>query len=133
MEGRIEKEIALLRQRYPDLEYREEGRWVLIRAYPLPAGWSREHTDVAFQIPPTFPGTPPYGIYVQAGLTFNGERPDNYTEPASTQPPFGGAWGLFSWSTVDGQWKATAEPDPVRGYTLVAWVNGFGERFREGK
>lgn len=133
MKDRIEKELTLLRERYPDLEYREEGRWVRVPRYPLPPGWNRAATDVAFQIPPAFPGTPPYGIYVPAGLTFNGARPDNYTEPASTQPPFDGTWGIFSWTTVDGQWRATAEPDPIRGYTLLAWVNGFADRFREGK
>lgn len=133
MKERIDKELALLRQRYPQLEYREDGRWVRIPSYLLPPGWNHETTDVAFQIPPAFPGTPPYGIYVPAGLTFNGHPPDNYTEPASTQPPSGGTWGLFSWSTVDGQWRATAEPDPVKGYTLLAWVNGFANRFQEGK
>jgi hypothetical protein len=70
---------------------------------------------------------------VPGGLTCNGQHPDNYTEPAATQPPFGGTWGLFSWSTVDGQWRATAEPDPVRGYSLLSWVSGFAERFKEGR
>lgn len=133
MQDRIERELALLRERYPELEYRAEGRWVRIPAYPLPPGWNRETTDVALQIPPAYPGTPPYGIYVPAGLTINGQRPDNYTEPAQTQPPFGGSWGIFSWTTVDGQWRATAEPDPVRGYSLRAWVDGFANRFGEGK
>ena len=133
MKERIDKELLLLRQRYANLEYREDGRWVRVPGYPLPEGWSLGSTDVAFQILPAFPGSPPYGIYVPAGLRFKDQKPDNYTEPASTQPPFGGEWGLFSWSTVDGQWRATAEPDPVRGYTLVAWVNGFAARFEEGK
>jgi len=133
MQERIERELAMLRQRHADLEYREEGRWVRIPRYPLPPGWNRETTDVAFPIPPAFPGVPPYGIYVPAGLTFNGNRPDNYTEPASTQPPFGGVWGIFSWTTFDGQWRATAEPDPIRGYTLLAWVNGFADRFQQGR
>lgn len=131
MQERIIQELALLRQRFPDLEYREEGRWVRIPSYVLPSGWNRSVTDVALQIPVGFPGTPPYGIYTPAGLMFNGARPDNYNEPASTQPSFGGTWGLFSWTTLDGQWRATT--DLVSGYTLLDWVIGFGNRFREGK
>lgn len=131
MRERIEQELALLRQRYPDLEYREDGRWVRVPSYRLPAGWNRASTDVAFQIPTGFPGTPPYGIYVPAGLTFNSAGLANYTEPAASQPPFGGTWGLFSWTTLDGQWRATA--DLIDGYTLLNWVTGFADRFREGK
>src|SRR5882762_5345160 len=101
MNERIEQELGLLRGRYPTLEYRLEGHWVRIPAYPLPAGWNRAATDVAFQIPVGHPGTPPYGICAPVGLTVAGVRPDNYAEPAPTQPPFGGAWGVFSWAPAD--------------------------------
>ena len=131
MEERIEQELVLLRRYHPDLEYKEEGRWVRILAYPLPEGWNRSSTDVAFQIIVGYPGTPPYGIYAPAGLTFNGARPDNYVEPASTQPPFPGTWGIFSWTPVEGQWRATA--DLLTGSNLLNWVIGFADRFREGK
>lgn len=133
MQERIEKELELLRRHYSKLEYRADGRWIRIPGYGLPEGWSPQSTDVAFQIPPAFPATPPYGIYVPAGIKFKNEQPLNYTESSSAQPPFGGVWGQFSWSTVDGQWRATAEPDPARGYTLVAWVKGFAVRFGEGR
>ncbi len=131
MEERIEQELALLRSRFPDLEYKEEGRWVRIPSYPVPEGWNRSATGVAFQIPPGHPGSPPYGIYVPGGLMFKGERPNNYTEPASNQPPFGGTWGVFSWAPQDGQWRATA--DLVTGSNLLNWVLGFADRFREGR
>ena len=129
MDERIEKELALLRQRYPDLEYKD--RWVRIPSYPLPEGWNRTSTDVAFEIPVGYPGTPPYGIYTPAGLLFKGEKPDRYTEPSQTQPPFSGSWGIFSWQPDNGQWKPTA--DPITGSNLLNWVIGFGNRFREGK
>lgn len=131
MEERIEKELALLRQRYHDLEYKEEGHWIRIPSYPLREGWNRASTDVAFQIPVSYPGTPPYGIYTPAGLLFNGERPNNYTEPGSNQPPLPGTWGIFSWSPADGQWRPTA--DLSTGSNLLNWVIGFADRFREGK
>ena len=131
MQERIEAELRLLRGRHPDLEYRPEAHWVKIPKYPLSAGWSGPETDAAFQIPVGFPGTPPYGIYVPAGITFNGARPDNYTEPAPSQPPFDGSWGIFSWAPEDGEWHPTA--DPATGSNLLNWVIGFAQRFREGK
>lgn len=130
MQQRIEQELELLRKRYPDLEYRSEGHWIRIPSYPLPEGWNRNATDMAFQIPTGFPGTPPYGICIPAGLTFNGTRPNNYAEPAPTQPPFGGSWGILSWAPADGQWRATA--DPVAGSNLGTWIRGCSDRFNEG-
>jgi hypothetical protein len=131
MQERIDQEIALLRSRFPELEYWPEGQWVRIPFYPLPEGWKRNSTEVAFQIPASYPAGPPYGIYVPAGLLFQGARPDNYNEPAPTQPPFPGSWGIFSWSTIDGQWRATA--DLSSGYNLMNWVRGFADRFHQGK
>jgi hypothetical protein len=133
MTERIEKELVLLRKHYPRLEYRDDGQWVRIPDYPLPDGWNRENTDVAFQIPIGFPGAPPYAFFVLVGIQFRGEKPANYEESISNRPPFDGSWGQFSWSTVDGQWRATASPDPAKGYTLVDWARGFANRFQEGK
>jgi len=131
MQERIEQELVLLRGRWPDLDYRNDGQWIRIPGYPLPAGWNRTTTDVAFQIHVSHPGTPPYGFYVPAGLTVNAQRPDNYVEPAPAQPPFGGAWGIFSWAPGDGEWRPT--DDPQRGSNLLNWAVGFAVRFREGK
>lgn len=131
MRERIEQELALLRGRWPDTEYRPEGHWFRIPGYPLPVGWSRPMTDVAFQPQVSYPGTPPYGFYVPAGLRFNGGALLNYAEPAPTQPPFGGIWGILSWQPEDGEWRPTAEP--AAGSNLLNWAVGFATRFREGK
>jgi hypothetical protein len=131
MQERIEKELVLLRQRYPNLEYRQEGQWVRIPSYLLPAGWDRPSTDVAFQIPVGYPGTPPYGIYTPQRSLFNKVQPENYQQ-AQQQPPLGGGpWWVFSWQPQDGQWRPTA--DIVSGSNLLNWVLGFSDRFREGK
>jgi hypothetical protein len=130
MPERIDQELALLLTLYPGLEYVAIGRWVQIPSYSLQPGWNRARTDIAFQIPVAYPGTPPYGIYVPAGVQFNGARPSNYAEPAGNQPPFGGTWGIFSWQPADGQWRPTA--DIVSGANLLNWVLGFADRFQEG-
>lgn len=129
MRERLEKELELLRARYPDLEYRSEGRWILIPSYPMPEGWNRTKTSVAFQVLIGFPGTPPYGFYVQAGILYEGKKPANYTEPAPNRPPFPGSWGVFSWAHTE-DWRATS--DPCTGSNLLNWTLGFSHRFREG-
>jgi hypothetical protein len=130
MHERIEQELVLLRNRWPDIEYQAEGHWFRIPGYELTTGWNRPATDVAFQPHVSHPGTPPYGFYVPAGITFHGQRPDSYTEPSPTQPPFGGVWGIFSWA-VDGDWRPAA--DPGAGANLLIWALGFAKRFRDGK
>src|SRR5690349_13332271 len=117
---RLKLELELLRSRYPNLEFREQGQWVRLPEYRLPRGWSSESRDVAFQIPIGFPGTPPYGIYVPAGLRFEGQVPGNYAEPASVEPPFAGTWGCFSWAPADGEWRVASEP--TKGSNLLNWA-----------
>lgn len=129
MQERIDQELALLRQRYPNLEYRPDGRWVRIPSYPLPAGWNRTSTDVAFQIPVGYPGTPPYGICTPTGLLFNELPPDNCVA-ADPQLPFGGSWCRFSWQP-DGPWQPAVEI--TASSNLLNWVVGFADRFRQGK
>jgi len=130
MQERIEQELVLLRGRWPDVDFRPAGYWFRVPGYPLLAGWNRPVPGVAFQPQVSHAGTPPHGVYVPAGLTFNGQRPDNYTEPAPAQPPFGGVWGIFSW-TPDGDWRPTA--DPKTSANLLNWAVGIAARFREGK
>lgn len=130
MQERIDQELALLRQRYPDLEYREEGRWIRVPAYPLPSGWNRTSTDIAFQIPVGYPGTQPYGFCTSVGLQFNGQSPDN-CQAADPMPPFeGGPWVRFSW-TPETPWQPAAQV--TAGSNLLNWVIGFADRFRQGK
>jgi len=130
MQERIEQEIGLLKTRFSDLEYQPCGQWVRILRYALPSGWNSSSTQLAFLIPVEYPSGPPYGIYVPTGIRFGGQMPNNYTEQAPTQPPFGGSWGIFSWTTQDGVWHATA--DLTRGSNLLNWVLGFQRRFEEG-
>lgn len=97
----------------------------------LPVGWTPNPVDISFQISDAFPGAPPYGIFVPAGLRYNGAMPQNYTEPAAGQPPFGGLWGVFSWAVADGaDWRPSNSVE--HGVNLLQWVRGFTQRFLEG-
>src|SRR5260370_183044 len=127
MQERIRQELELLLRRFPDLEYVEAGPWTKVPNYRLFPGWNRPETDVVFQIQVGYPGRAPYGIYANAGIVFNSTRPNNYTEPAPTQPPFSGNWGIFSWAPADGQWRPTANLST--GSNLLNWLLGFGDRF----
>ena len=122
----------MLRRAYPDLQFEQSGGWMLIPGYPLPEGWNRDKTDVALQVPAGYPATPPYGICVPAGILFKGGRPNNYQEPAGTQPPFPpGSWGIFSWAPADGDWQVQRS-DIIGRASLLAYVRGIAVRFQEG-
>lgn len=131
MDERIRQEIDLLKKEYPDLEFKEEVLWVLIPNFPLPSEvWSKNSASVCFQIPPGYPGNPPYGFYVHEGLRLKGsnEKPENYEEPAQT--PFENTWGKLSWAH-DNSWRATA--DISSGGNLLNFVRTFQVRLKEGK
>lgn len=40
-----------------------ERRWLIIRSYPLPAGYTVPANDVALELPPTYPQAQIYGFY----------------------------------------------------------------------
>jgi len=131
MTERVSKEIHLLRTKYPDLEVSPDGNWVMLHKYPLSSGWSKDLTDIVFQIPVSYPGSPPYGILTPSRLLFDGLQPDNYVQASGNIPPFSGEWWIFSWQPADGEWKPGSEP--IRGSNLLNWVMGFKTRFQEGK
>lgn len=128
MTERMAQELRLLKREYPDVEYREDGDWFWIPLLPLTGTiWNRGETPVCFQAPPGYPGNPPYGFYVPAGLRLiDGRLPNNYSEPAPT--PFEGQWGKFSWQHEN--WRATG--DLLSGSNLLNFVRTFQHRFQEG-
>lgn len=126
MDPRLTTEISLLRTRFPDLEYNEAGRWILLPTYPVPAGWSPSPVPVAFQIQPSYPATPPYAFCVPEDLRCNGAVPGNSSAPVSV--PFPGTWRQISWAPES--WTPGAQPQT--GSNLVQWALGFIQRFKEG-
>ncbi len=107
----------------------EEGWWFRIPEFELePAGhWTPPRADVVFQAPDGYPATPPYGIYVPAGLMFDGHPPNNCTA-ASKPVPFQGTWFVMSWTPE--AWRPTA--DVMSGPNLLSFVWSIRDRFREG-
>lgn len=126
---RLLAEQAILSSRFGDV--RLASGWFLIQAYPTYLdGWNRKETTVAIQAQIGYPGTPPYGIYVPAGLRFNNAMPANYQEPTGNCPSFEGEWGVFSWTPDEGTWRPTAEIHA--GSNLLNFALGIAKRFREG-
>lgn len=132
MTDRIVQELELLRKDCLNLEFREEGQWILLPQYKLATDlWNKSVLAVCFKIPPAYPGEPPYGFYVHNDLVLKetGEKPVNaYTDGAAT--PFDGVWGQFSWQQ-DNSWRPTA--DLKSGSNLLNFVRSFQDRFKEGK
>ncbi len=128
MDARLVAEFQLIQKHYPDAELREDG-WIRLPKFSLPSGvWNQSTIEVAIQVPPGYPGNPPYGIYVKPSLRLKSsdQKPGAYEEPATT--PFGEGWGKFSWQH-DG-WHASA--DLLSGSNLRNFIQTFIERFREG-
>jgi hypothetical protein len=82
---------------------------------------------VPFLVKGDYPGSPPYGFFTPAGLTFGESAPNNTGDPP-VPPPFPGAWLHFSWTVEN--WAPTA--DVRKGSNLLAWCRSFGERLKEG-
>lgn len=125
MNERQLQELALLRTRFPDLEFLEEGMWVRIPSYPIPGDlWNTISTAVAFQIPPS-DAQEPYGFYVPKELALRSGAPiQNHTDGST---PFDGLWAKFSWNVT---WQPAANINS--GTTILDFAMSFAGRFRQG-
>lgn len=128
--SRIEQELELLRQFYPDLEYRGEGHWVLLPRYGVPSEgrWKQSEVAVAFQIPVGIPGQPPYGFYVRQPIEHQTGGAALNATPATELVPWTGPWLKFSWSP--GAWAPTNEVGS--GSNVLQFAISFADRLREG-
>jgi len=134
MRKRIEQELDLLRQCYPEIKHKEHAGedWFRIPRYPFPSGWrinERPITEapVAFKIVAAYPTGEPYGFAAPAGINFNGTPPNNPGSAVSF--PFEGSWQHFSWAP-DSSWAPTS--DVHKGSNLLVWVRSFAHRLKEG-
>lgn len=96
---RVQAEIELLEQRYPDVECRDDG-WCRLAGYELPEGWSELEVELAFRVPLNIPGEIPYAFWTRPFLTLNsGAAPNNTSGPVETG--FGQGWQQWSWQLED--------------------------------
>lgn len=122
----VDQQLALLRTQWPDLTYLDDGHWVRVDDWVLPAGWAPTELNLAFQIKPTA-GEPPYAFYVSStDVAFNGQTPQSWTPAASV--PFDGTWSVFSWAPET--WIPTVNPHA--GPNMLAFARSFSARFAEG-
>ena len=126
MTERIIQEIALLKEKYPNLVHGQNYDWVVIPDFPLPDGYNRQITKLLFLIPNTYPHTAPDCFYVETGLRLvSGNMPSNYNEEMSV--PVGGSWGYFSWHPEIWQPK----DDIQSGDNLLSFIKVVNLRLRE--
>ena len=134
MEDRMKEEISLLKKYFPNLQVSESEDWFLIPEFPLPTAykWNTPVIQVAFQKPPGYPASPPYGIYILNGLTINDESLDN-SVAATNKPPFLGDWTIVSWAidTVATNWAPKVIV--AEGSNLLNFAQSIKDRFNEGK
>lgn len=130
---RIEGEMLLLRQQFPEIEHIHEGGedWFRIKDYPVPDGWQRGALAVAvvtviFKITAAYPSGQPYGFLTPADFNFKGTTPNNTSAGVNT--PFGTNMLQFSWQPEE--WKPAHVL--VNGSNLLAWARSFTRRLKEG-
>jgi hypothetical protein len=131
--ARIEQELALLRERFPDIEHKEHAGedWFRLPRYSVPPGWRINEQPISeativFKIGGAYPSGEQYGFAMPAGINFNGSPPDSVGSPVAF--PFEGSWQHFSWAP-DG-WAPTG--DVRGGSNLLVWVRSFARRLEEG-
>lgn len=126
MSERLEKELALLGEKYPSVRHDGPNTWVIVEDLPLPNGYNRSATDVLILIPSGYPETPPDNFYVPAGLRIaeNGQ-PDAFN--ANHREHEGEPWDRYSWHEDDG-WAPAA--DIEAGSNLLTFMGTVEERLR---
>jgi hypothetical protein len=124
--SRVSEEVALIRGRYSDLDFRDCDLWGRLQAYPIPSAWGVEAAEVAFRVPENPLGEQPYGFWVRPALQLpGGGSPSNSSGPVETG--FGSGWQQFSWAPE--AWAPN--PDIRKGTTMLDFVRSFTQRLCE--
>jgi hypothetical protein len=117
---RVYREALLLARQFGVVDYDDEdGRWVYIPRFPLPAGWDRRTTGLLLVLPSGYPHVPPGGFYIDRFLrTRSGRRVDHYFEERGDYNPYADkGWGWFCIHLDRGAWQPTG--DVLRGDNLL--------------
>lgn len=114
------REAWLLARQFGVVDYDDEdGRWVQIPHFSLPAGWDRPATALLLDLPNGYPLLPPDGFYIDRFLrTRRGQRIGHYFEEGGVHNPYADkGWGWFCIHPDRGAWHPTA--DLVSGDNLL--------------
>jgi len=109
---RVYQEADLLARQYGVADYDDEdGRWVHVLYFPLPAGWDRRTTGLLLELPDGYPHVPPEGFYIDRFLrTRSGQQVDHYFEERGHYNPYADkGWGWFCIHLERGAWRPTAD------------------------
>jgi hypothetical protein len=124
---RLTQEELLLRQAFPKATIGSQTLVVILPGYPLPAGWSHDHTDVLFAIPLNYPAGQPDNVCARPDLTLaSGAVPGN---SQGIQQHAGRPWLQFSYHIDPNDWRPHA--DASKGSNLADYLAGALSRFQE--
>lgn len=123
---RLTTERALLERHFAEVELDHAGGWLIVRNWPLPAGWTTRRTELLVVIPSGYPATSPDSFYIGNDVALAGGG-----EPSNSSPNavvLARPWRFFSWH-IDDQWQPHA--DPARGDNLFTYVLACAARMSE--
>ena len=124
---RLTQEEPLLRQAFPEAAIDTDALMVILHDYPLPTGWSHDHTDVLFAIPFNYPAGQPDNVCARPDLTLaGGATPGN---SQGIQQHAGRSWLQFSYHIDPSDWRPHA--DAAKGSNLADYLAGALSRFQE--
>jgi hypothetical protein len=127
LQERLVQEAPLLRQAFPTATIDAEALIVILTDHRLPAGWSHDHTDVLFPIPPNYPAGQPDNICTRPDLTLaSGSTPGS---SQGIQTYADRQWLQFSYHVDPTDWRPHA--DPAAGSNLADYLVGALTRFHE--
>jgi hypothetical protein len=126
MRDRWRKELSLVEAAYGLLEIGPDLTWFIVPRWPLPSGWSKEHTRLLVLMPPGFPVTPPDNFYVDPELRIAG---GGLPGSVSAESQAGRQWLRFSYHVEGADWSPHAEPE--KGHNLLTFLQGVAKRLSE--
>ncbi len=109
--GRLQQEVLALALHYGEVDFDDdEGTWVVVRHFPLPAFLRRAHSGLLFKLDVAYPEIPPYGAYLDRGLRLHAYYHDDTSDLAAM------GWAWFCCHFENG-WRA--KPDVWSGDNLM--------------
>lgn len=136
--SRLRAELQLLAARYGEVSFdQQDGTWVLVRHFPLPAGWSKQEVAILIDVPSGNPGYPqvaPTHFWTDRSLRTKSGQPMGhfFTESVGhlANPKYVElGWGQFC-VYIRG-WRAAGGIRLQEGHTLLSYLDLISMIFRD--